>query len=385
MRPRRAIASADPHAPHVGLVLWNGNIGGAEVFTVSLAASLRRQGVDAEVIFVADPKPLCERVSSSVRFRSLGFRRGRELALHPRRYASMVASAGCESVLLVDCGLMGAALRAGGFRGRIVAVEHGALLGVPESRGPRRLLRALSRAAGAWANDLEVAVSDFVLADMTRRPHAALLTRVYNGIDVARYQTDADSEDIEAASRPCAIGFAGRLVPGKGVECLIRATARLSSSDIRVHVAGDGPERSKYEALARTLGVSPLVTFHGLIDDLPGFWRGCDVAVTPSAEFVESCPMTVLEAMAAGRPVVATENGGLPELVVNGRTGTLVAPRDVDGLAAALDAYAADPALRASHGRGGAHRVATHFDLESTAREYGALLDTRPSSREASS
>lgn len=85
--------------------------------------------------------------------------------------------------------------------------------------------------------------------------------------------------------------------------------------------------------------------------------------------------MTPLEAMASGKPIVATENGGLTEVVVDGVTGTLVPPGDPPALAGALERYAADASLWSRHGEGGRARVQEHFRIDRCAREYLDLFD----------
>jgi glycosyltransferase involved in cell wall biosynthesis len=352
----------------LGLVLWSGVVGGAEVFSLALADRMNRHGHTATIVFIEDPQPLVRRITNAaVPYRSLGMTRGRETLRRPRRYAAQVAQVARDGVLLVDCGYMGAALRMGGYSGPIAAVEHGALLGIKSKSIKGIVVRTLGRALGALADDVEIAVSDFVLANMAEHPHARMMRRIYNGIDASQYQAaqDITRKDV------CSIAFAGRLVHGKGTDYMLRAVACIQPSrPLMLSIAGEGPERERLEALSTMLGIESSVRFLGLVDDMPGFWREADIAVVPSAEFIEACPMTPLEAMAAGRPVVATKNGGLPELVIDGKTGMLVPPCDVESLAAALDAYIADEELRLSHGRAAKAHVVENFDIDRSARSY---------------
>lgn len=357
----------------LALVLWKGDIGGAEVLSVTLAEQMRRLGVEATVVFIEGSQPLGGRLDElGLPYCSIGLRRGREILRHPIRYASKVAQVGPDGALLVTCGYMGAALRLGGYKGPIVAVEHGDVL--YEER--QRPLRWCARRAGALADDVEVGVSDFIVGCLTAEPHAKKVRRIYNGIDPSVHLRSLDDPD---ASRHveglCAIAFAGRLVFGKGTDYLLEALARTGNpARFPLTIAGDGPERPRLESLARRLGLSDSVIFAGLSHQMEKFWRECDLAVVPSAEFIEACPMTPLEAMAAGKPVVATENGGLPELVVNGETGTLVPPGDVAALAEALERYAADDELRTAHGVAGRARVLEMFEIERCAQEYLKLF-----------
>jgi glycosyltransferase involved in cell wall biosynthesis len=368
----------------LALLLWNGDVGGAEVLTVSLAAKMRQLGVDATVVFIRQPLPLATRLlDTDIPHLSLGFQRGRDVLRHPRRYAGEITRAAPDGALLVECGFMGGALRAGGYRAPIVALEHGAILEAPGYSWRRRLPWRLARMGGAWADTVEVAVSDFILDRSRDYPHAASLRRIYNGIDPTRFASAIAPSGLGSVGQ-CVIGFAGRLIHGKGADYLIEAVARLRSAhSLRTLIAGDGPERPRLEALAQNLGVDDVVEFRGLTHDMPAFWRAADVAVVPSAEFIEACPMAPLEAMACGKPVIATRNGGLPELVIDGETGLLVAPADVDSLVVALARYAGDSALRTSHGSCGRSRVSEHFHIADCAQAYLDLLDSVAASQPA--
>ena len=102
-------------------------------------------------------------------------------------------------------------------------------------------------------------------------------------------------------------------------------------------------------ALAKDLGIASRVQFLGILDDIPAFWRECDVAAVPSGMFVESFSMVTLEAMTCGKPVIASRNGAIPELLIDGDTGTLVTPGSVTELVEAITIYANDPDLRRKH------------------------------------
>jgi glycosyltransferase involved in cell wall biosynthesis len=358
----------------LAVVLWDGAVGGAEVHSVNLASQMHRMGAEVTIVLIGDSRPLDARIAAArIPFRSLGLRRGRDVLRHPRQYAAEVARAGPDGALLMTCGFMGAALRAGGYSGSIVAVEHGDLLMEKLQHQCRRAAWVAMRASGALADDVEVAVSDYILERMLSLPRASTRRRIYNGVDPARYV--ADTIPSATDKQQCTVAFAGRLVHGKGLNYLIRAVARLQRTQrLRLVVAGDGPERSRLEALAHALHLGSIVTFLGLTHDMPAFWGMCDIAVVPSAEFVEACPLTPLEAMACERPVIATLNGGIPEIVIDGVTGMLVRPGDVGALAEALKVYILDERLRRSHGAAGRTRVIERFHIVRCAGEYLDLL-----------
>jgi glycosyltransferase involved in cell wall biosynthesis len=360
----------------LALVLWSGRVGGAETLNVALAERLRRLGADITVVFIEKPWPLAERLSNvSIPYRTLALRRGRAILRHPHQYAAEVTSVGPDGALLLECGYIGAALRIGGYGGPIVAVEHGAvLIGSHALSKPGRLLRGVNRASGAWSDDAEVAVSDFMLDRMLRHPHSRQIQRIYNGVDPHVYLPA-----VSAAAPPdrdeLIVGYVGRLTPGKGADHLLRAVIHANTqTPIKLLVAGDGSELSRLESLAHELGADSSVEFLGMVDDIPGFWQRCDVAAIPSDTF-ESFSMVTLEAMACSKPTIATHVGALPELVVDSVTGTLVPPGDAVSLARALITYAEQPELRRAHGAAARARAIERFHIDDCARAYLDLFD----------
>jgi glycosyltransferase involved in cell wall biosynthesis len=364
------------HERKLALVLWSGDVGGAETLNAKLADQLRQLGAQVTILFIGNPWPLAERlVRADIPYCTLGFARGRDVLLRPGQYAREVSRVGIDGALLMERGFMATVLRAGGYRGPIVAVEHGALLVELQARvTPRRLLRRVGRFTGAWASDSEVAVSDFMLEQMHEHAHARSTARIYNGIDPDMYQ-------LAAASPPdrnpeLLVGFAGRLVVGKGADHLIRAIDELSRRiPVKLVIAGGGPERQSLMRTAQELGVELSVEFLGVVDDMPAFWQKCDVAVIPSDTWVESFSMVTLEAMSCGKAIIATRAGAIPELLLDGESGTLVAPGDVSALTHALLRYAENPGLRNTHGAAARARAIERFHIADCARAYIALFD----------
>ena len=355
----------------LALVLWNGEVGGAESLNVTLAQRMRRLGADVEVVFIAEPDPIAERLAAAeVPYRSLGFKRGREVARHPRRCAAGIARVGSDGALLVARGLLGAALRGGGYRAPIIAVEHGELLELPGKPWPRQLMLRLAGVAGARACDVDVGVSEFMVEQMRRHPHAREIRLIPNGIDPSMYAAAGTPPPSVGGGEPV-VAFAGRLIPGKGADCLILAVARVQATrPIKARIAGDGPERVRLEALAQSCGVADAVQFLGRVDDMPAFWQASDLVAIPPDTFTESFSMVTLEAMTCGKAIVATRNGAIPELVVDGGTGTLVDPGDADALAAALLAYVERPELRLAHGAAARTRAIERYQIDDCAQAY---------------
>lgn len=164
----------------------------------------------------------------------------------------------------------------------------------------------------------------------------------------------------------------GRLKRPKDFSTLLQAVALLRRGSCRLLVAGDGPERDQLVAEARSLGIDGGVEFLGERDDIPTLLGACDVFVLSSRS--EGMPMSVLEAMAAEMPVVATAVGGVPE-VVGEEAGSLVPAADAAALAAALARLLDDRPLRERLGQAGRARVERRFGLEEWGRTHLQLYE----------
>jgi glycosyltransferase involved in cell wall biosynthesis len=343
--------------------------------TASLVRELRRRGHEASLLFVTDPHPLARELEEDgIPYRTLGHERGSRVLLHPRALARAASELGPDGIVSPSPGYLPAALRLGGYRGRLVAVNHGRLLQLPGLPPAARALRKADRASGFWAPDEEVAVSDYLLERLRReRLHARRLVRIYNGIDPERYGSNGAESPRDGSFR---IAWAGRMIPGKGVDDLLRAQALLTKEgNVRLVLAGDGPDRASLADLASSLDLADRVEFAGWLRDMPSFWRAADVAVVPSHQFVESFGMVALEAMACARPAVVSRNGGLPEVVDEGKTGELFDPGDAQGLAATIRIYASDETKRREHGRQAEDRAARLFGIDRTADSYLELFE----------
>jgi glycosyltransferase involved in cell wall biosynthesis len=163
----------------------------------------------------------------------------------------------------------------------------------------------------------------------------------------------------------------GRLKAPKDFLTLVRAVALLPQESCECLIVGEGPERAQLEAEIERLQLRDRVTLAGERSDVPELLAGADVFVLSSDS--EGMPISVLEAMAAGLPVVASRVGGVPELVLDGETGLLVGPGNPEGLAGALRRLLADPQLRRRLGDAGHAQVREHFDLGSFRRAHVEL------------
>jgi glycosyltransferase involved in cell wall biosynthesis len=355
----------------IALVLWSGAVGGAETFSVALARTLRVSSVDAHLVMVTHAGPLGTRcLEAGVPFSELRLARGRAALWHPRLFARAVAAGGTDGAVLVAGGFLALALRVGGYRGRIAAVEHGAVLQTDRMSFPTKLKRRVDRLSGARFVDLHVAVSDFVRARIDGGARPAVT--IPNGIDLDVYRPPPSQQGKEFV-----VGCMSRLIPGKGVEDVLVAGRDVLRGGARLRIAGDGPERGRLERLAEMLGIRESVEFVGWVQgesEVAAFWGTCDVAVAAPNDLIESFGLAAVEAMACAVPVVATRVGALPETVLHQCTGFIVGPRDPQALAAALCAYRDDPSLAKAHGAAGRKWCEERFDIRRCAQAYASLF-----------
>jgi glycosyltransferase involved in cell wall biosynthesis len=201
---------------------------------------------------------------------------------------------------------------------------------------------------------------------------------VHNGIDAPEARMPAG---LEPAPPGAVLLEIGRLCDVKGQRELIAALPKLARTDVTLLLVGEdleagGAYRTALERQARELGIGDRVRFLGRRDDVPALLAAADALVLPSS--IEGLPLVVLEAMAAGRPVVATSVGGTPEAVVDGETGLLVPPGDIEALAHAIDALLGDPELARRLGEAGGRRVRERFDADAAAQRVLGLYTSRP-------
>jgi glycosyltransferase involved in cell wall biosynthesis len=246
----------------------------------------------------------------------------------------------------------------------LVYTPHGySFAGYFESEGERARYRLAERALAPLATRvLCVCEAERRLAAMVGPSGRTRM--VHNGV-VTPAPAPALPAVAELAGAGPVIGVVTLLRPGKGIETLVDAIPAVLAEHptARVAVAGRGPDREQLQARAEALGVGHALHLVGETDGPMPLLAGADVFV--SASWAESFPYNVLEAMAVGLPVVATDVGGTGEAVKDGVTGLLVAPRDPGALAGAISKLLGDPELRRRYGESGRARVAEQFTVES--------------------
>ncbi len=227
----------------------------------------------------------------------------------------------------------------------------------------------LSRAAAV------VTVTDGNVGVLAAMAPGARVVRVYNGVDVTGI-----APGPRAADRTRTALAVGRFVPKKGFDDLVRALAvlRAQGADVAVTFVGDGPERGPLTTLASDLGVADLVSMPGSADGeaVAAAMRSAAVLAVPCVVTADgdrdALPTVVIEAMAHGLPVLATDVNGLPEMVEDAVSGVVVPQRSPEVLAAALARLLDDPAGRDALATAARSRAEALFDLR---RNVGALAD----------
>lgn len=247
---------------------------------------------------------------------------------------------------------------------RAIYTKHGLAAAEEASiqvRGAGGLMKA---AAVRLFADRIVAVSEAVRAALEAQGADPARIRVIpGGVDLRAY---------EGLPAPAAgvVGALGRLEREKGFDLLLQAMAQLQG-EARLLLGGDGSQREALASQAERAGLPVEMT--GFVADVPAFLGRTGLFVLPSRS--EGLGLVLVEAMAAGRPVVATRVGGVPEVVLHGETGLLVEPGDVDGLAGAIRRLLEEPELAGRLGAAGRERARQLFSAERMADQTAALYE----------
>ncbi|MCJ7822788.1 MAG: glycosyltransferase family 4 protein [Armatimonadetes bacterium] len=279
-------------------------------------------------------------------------------------------------------GLIGALSLPLAGTGRLVATLHNYPPGADgmrtRRRGERWALGLLCRSACRL-----ITVCDALRRDLLAlRPELAAKTVVIpNGIDTQAPPPRDPAETRSALGIPDGaplVGMVARLAPQKGVADFMRAARVVADGapSARFVVVGDGPLRDEAQALCQELKLEACVRFLGEMESARDVVAALDLLVLPSIS--EGSPILAMEAMALGKPVVATAVGGVPEIVVDGQTGILVEPRDPEALGQAALSLLREAERAREMGEQGRQRAALHFDvremLERTKVVYADLL-----------
>ena len=287
----------------------------------------------------------------------------------------------------------------GGTGGRLAALA-GRLAGIPviikTVRGAirerlswpvRRVLRLLDRGVWCYTTASE-SNRQLQIENVDRLPEK--VKTIYNAIDLTPYLTAMDVEEarlqLALPQHGPIIGTIARLEPQKGIEYFLDMAQRVYAHLPEAHffIVGEGEYRASYEEIARSHGMQSYVTFAGYRSDIARCLAAMDVFVLASR--FEPFGLVLAEAMASQRPIVATHVGGIPEVLEDGVSGTLVPPEDGKALAAAVLSYLAQPQLASRHAQAGQARAKRRFsierlmfDMEALYAEAYAATQKRPS------
>jgi len=375
-KPRTDIAAAGfPDSVPIQQVVHSLAVGGAEVLAVRLAEGLL-PGYSSRMICLDAAGPLAERVAAAglrveVVGRGPGWDRGCARRMRQLQRRQRPAAVIAHQFTPFFYAVWGRGLRR---RPPLVFVEHGRFH--PDRPNPARKIfhRLMLRSC-----DRVVAVGEAVRQALIRNEGipGRKIRVIYNGVPVQRFRRNEESRRrLRAAwglsEQDFAIMQVARLDRLKDHGTAVRAAACLSTANIRWFMVGDGPERPAVEAEIAGLGLQGRVQLLGERRDIPQLLSAADAFVLTSVS--EGIPVTVLEAMAAQLPVVATRVGGLPELVREGETGLLVPPGDPGAVVRACQVMIADREKSRMWGRAGQKLVEDRFSESRMHAEYRRLL-----------
>jgi glycosyltransferase involved in cell wall biosynthesis len=216
-----------------------------------------------------------------------------------------------------------------------------------------------------------VAVSDEVKQRLLKAGvHKDKIHLVRNGIDLRPFDNATPSLQKNFADDPSIVGLVGRLSTEKGVDIFVRAAAFVSAElpSTKFVIVGEGPDREKLESLIDELKVRESVSMLGRRDDMPSVYASLEIMVSASRQ--EGLPIAILEGMASRRPLIATTVGAVPTVVLDGRTGVLVPPENVEALASEIVSLLKDPSRRESLGAAARKLVEEEFSAERMTADY---------------
>lgn len=355
--------------------------GGAEHLLTSMAPELQRQGFDVRVVVLQDREgnPAAEKLRDrgiSVELLALDkLRRIGQFSRAIRRLRDMKPD-------VIHAHLEAATILTGVAR-VVLGVPVVATLHTLEH--PERFSRASAR---LWVRDrFLINVFDRVIClssalEAEARQHGlanARVTSISNGIDVQQFER-MPVEAARAMRTEFGIPETAALVitvavlrQQKGIDRLIRAMQRVRASitDVHLLVIGDGEDRQRLENLSEELGLCDAVTFAGFREDVAGLLGGADLFVLPT--LWDALPTVLIEAMAAHLPIVASNVGGIPDMVRDGVEGLLVPTDDDEALATAISQIMSDAALREDMALAARLRAETAFSLPNQVGKVAAL------------
>ncbi|HYE37942.1 TIGR03088 family PEP-CTERM/XrtA system glycosyltransferase [Methylocaldum sp.] len=377
-------------SPLVAHIIYRLGVGGLENGLVNLINRTPPDRYRHAVICLRDSTDFRSRLKKEVPVYELHRREGQDFAVHARLYKLLrqlkPAIVHTRNLAALECQmaawLAGIPRRAHG--------EHGWDVFDPEGSNRkyqwlRRFFRLLVHRYIPLSRHLELYLRKKIDVPEDR------ITRICNGVDTAVFHPAPDGKRrIEGCpfldrEEKIIIGTVGRMHGVKDQITLANAFLHLIDrrpdfrERVRLVLVGDGPLRAEVRHLLEEAGMGHLVWMPGERSDIADILRGLDIFVLPSQ--AEGISNTILEAMATGLPLVATDVGGNPELVVDGVTGILVPKENPEAMATALATYLDDREMVLAHGRAGLKRAKESFSLDGMVDRYLDVYDELLSTR----
>ena len=371
--------------PLIAHVLFRLGTGGLENGVVNLINTMPDDNYRHAVICMTDYTDFRNRIKKdTVQVYSLNKKPGQDFAVYVRLWKllreikpTILHTRNLSALEAQLSGLLA------GIKHRIHG-EHGRDIDDVDGTNPRyvllrRLFRPLVQRYIPMSKDLES-----WLIHQIKVP-AKKITQVYNGVDLSRFKLSGDKPvhllPPEFRSKELMlIGTVGRLDPVKDQITLVQAfielvkTAPAAGNKVRLIVIGAGALLPKLLELSKEAGLSELIWFAGERHDVAELMQTLDLFVLPSIN--EGISNTILEAMATALPVIATDVGGNPELVIDGLTGYLVPKQNPAAMAGAFKRYLDKPTLLAVHGQAGRERCVSTFSLNRMISDYVSIYDS---------
>ncbi|MEJ2345806.1 MAG: TIGR03088 family PEP-CTERM/XrtA system glycosyltransferase [Gammaproteobacteria bacterium] len=373
--------AAQSSTPLIAHVVYRFDMGGLENGLVNLINRLPERQFRHAIVSLTDYSDFRDRLTHDIPIFALNKRPGNDFALYWRLWKTF-HQLKPDVVHTRNLNALEAQVPAflAGVRGRIHG-EHGWDVHDQDGRSRkyrwwRRVFRPFVQRYVALSRHIEGYLENEVRVPTDR------IVRICNGVDTETFGPPAGGREPlpevgGAGDVDLVIGTVGRLEAVKDQITLARAFVRLVADQpelmnrCRLVMIGEGSLRPEIERVLSDAGLAGSVWLPGARDDVARLLRGFDVFVLPSK--AEGISNTILEAMASGLPVVATDVGGNRELVADGTTGFLVPRDDPEAMAGALLNYVRNPELAKSHGRSARRRIEAEFSIDGMVRRYGDL------------
>lgn len=356
-------------------IIWSLGLGGAERVVINLAKGLDKTKFNPMVCCLNDKGEFAvELEERGIPVIALNKRLGIDIAV----IGKLISVIKERNIQIVHTHLWGA-----NFWGRIAAKMAGVPVIIATEHNVDTWKSWFNFALDRWlsrSTDKIIAVSNKVKEFyQSKGINPKKIAVIYNGVDIAkgeerRAKIDSRSsildyrKEFNIKNDETMLAIIGRLVEQKGHRYLFEALNMLNGKyKVRLLVVGNGPLLQELQQRAMSYDLSAKIIFTGLRKDVPDLLKITDILVLPSLR--EGLPMVALEAMAVGKPIIATNVGGTPEVVLDGQTGILVPPGNPTALADAIDRLIENRNLTKKLGENGSSRVKELFSVEKMTRE----------------